>query len=280
MPWAAYSLFFILSGMFVFGISRILNGEENPAHTTRLGNVRATPVEVSEPRPNQFALEEDMARLPKLPATTSTAIDQPDEAPEIEGIETPIEAEIDEDEGTLSPEALLDTSEALLAEIGAEWDTNPRKEPDSDKLSIETGEEVSNPDLSDFHDRLAREGAQSGQVQVSLIWDNKNDLDLSVVCPSGERISFDNKLSACGGQLDIDMNESPTSEQPVENIFWAAGVAPKGEYKVIIEHFEQHAEEDLTPYRALVDDGNGPKEYRGEITNDEPPRLVCVFTVE
>ena len=280
MPWAAYVLFFILSAMFVFGISRILTGEENPAHTTRLGNVRATPVEVSEPRPNQFALEEDMARLSSPPVTTSPAVVQSGEAPEIENTEIPIEAEIDEGGDMSSSEDLLDTSEALLAEIGAEWDTNPQKEPDSDKLNIETGEEVSNPDLSDFHDRLAREGAKSGQIQVSLIWDNKNDLDLSVVCPSGERISFDNKLSSCGGQLDIDMNESPTSEQPVENIFWAAGAAPKGEYKVIIEHFEQHAKEDLTPYRVLVDDGNGPKEYRGEITNDEPPRLVCVFTVE
>tara|TARA_B110000014_G_scaffold263068_1_gene258708 strand:+ start:39 stop:878 length:840 start_codon:yes stop_codon:yes gene_type:complete len=279
MPWAAYVLFFILSAMFVFGISRILTGEENPAHTTRLGNVRATPIEVSEPRPNQFALEEDMVRLSKLPATTPPADAQPNEALGIENTEILIEAELDEDEDTPSSGDLLDT-ESLLAEIGAEWDTNPQKKPDSDKLDIETGEEVSNPDLSDFHDRLAREGAKSGQIQVSLIWDNKNDLDLSVVCPSGERISFDNKVSSCGGQLDIDMNESPTSEQPVENIFWAIGAAPKGEYKVIIEHFEQHAKEDLTPYRVLVDDGNGPKEYRGEITNDEPPRLVCVFTVE
>jgi len=280
MPWAAYVLFFILSGMFGFGISRILTGEENPAHTTRLGNVRATPVEVSEPRPNQFALEDDMTRLSKPTVPTPSTEPGSDEVVEIEDAEIPIDAEIDEDDDTPISDDLLDSSEALLAEIGAEWDTNPRKEPDSDKLSVETGEEVSNPDLSDFHDRLKREGAQSGQVQVSLIWDNKNDLDLSVVCPSGERISFDNKLSSCGGQLDVDMNESPTSEQPVENIFWPAGVAPKGEYKVIIEHFEHHAEEDLTPYRVLVDDGNGPKEYRGEITNDEPPRLVCAFTIE
>ncbi len=280
MPWSAYAFFFILTALFGFGIFRILTGEENPAHTTRLGNVRAAPVEVAEPRPNQFALEEDMNQLSTPIVTTASGNTTSDEPLEIEDTETPIEAELTEIEDLLDSEDTLDSSEALLAEIGAEWDTNPRKEPDSDKLSVETGEEVSNPDLSDFHDRLAREGAQTGQVQVSLIWDNKNDLDLSVVCPSGERISFDNKLSSCGGQLDVDMNESPTSEQPVENIFWAVGAAPKGEYKVLIEHFEHHAEEDLTPYRVLVDDGNGPKEYRGEITNDEPPRLVCVFTVE
>ena len=280
MPWAAYAFFSILAAMFVYGVFRILNGEENPAHTTRLGNVRATPVGVSEPRPNRFALEEDMERLPTLTVATDSENSQLDATPEDEGSEEQIEAEYTGVEDSPPSDDLLDPSEVLLAEIGAEWDINPRKKPDSAKPDVETGEEVSNPDLSDFHNRLEREGAQSGQVQVSLIWDNKNDLDLSVVCPSGERISFDHKLSSCGGQLDVDMNESPTSEQPVENIFWPVGAAPKGEYKVLIEHFEQHADEDLTPYRVLVDDSNGPKEYRGEITNDEPPRLVCVFTVE
>jgi len=279
MPWTAYGLFAILSAFFGYGIYSILSAEENPAHTTRLGNVRATPVEVAEPRPNRFALEEDLERLPSMNPNLNSE-NQIDEAQEVEEEEIHIEAEIIEDPELPEPQELLDSSEALLAEIGAEWDTNPKRQPESSAPTIETGEEVSNPDLSDFHDRLAREGAQSGQVQISLIWDNINDLDLSVVCPSGERISFDNKLSACGGQLDVDMNESPTSEQPVENIFWSAGAAPKGEYKVLIEHFEHHAEEDLTPYRVLVDDGNGPKEYRGEITNDEPPRLVCTFTVE
>ena len=280
MPWIAYTFFVVLAAMFGFGISRIISGEENPAHTTRLGNVRASPVQVAEPRPNRFALEEDMERTPTTPVAEPIVEQALTENPlEIED-DIPIEAEMVEEEGPINPNEFLDSSEALLAEIGAEWDTNPRMKPAPEKHIEETGEEVSNPDLSEFHDRLAREGAQSGQVQVSLIWDNKNDLDLSVVCPSGERISFDNKLSSCGGQLDVDMNESPTSEQPVENIFWPVERAPLGEYKVLIEHFEHHAEEDLTPYRVLVDDGTGPKEYRGEITNDEPPRLVCVFTVE
>ena len=279
MPWAAYVLFAILAALFGYGIFSILTAVENPAHTTRLGNVRATPVEVAEPRPNRFALEDDMARLstPKV----SPSSDQPsDEVSEFEEDESQLEAELIEELESPDAQEPLDSSEALLAEIGAEWDTNPKRNSESPTPTVETGEEVSNPDLADFHDRLQREGAKSGQVQISLIWDNINDLDLSVVCPSGERISFDNKLSACGGQLDVDMNEAPTSEQPVENIFWPAGAAPKGEYKVLIEHFEHHAEEDLTPYRVLVDDGNGPKEYRGEITNDEPPRLVCTFTIE
>ena len=281
MPWSAYALFLALSLFFGYGVFRILTGEENPAHTTRLGNVRASPIEVSEPRPNRFALEEDMEKLPvrkPISSPTEDEVDEPD--PEFEMMTEPMDAELTDEETQALTDDLLDSSEAILAEIGAKWDTNPQVEANSPALEVESGEEVSNPDLSDFHDRLAREGGKSGQVQVSLIWDNLNDLDLSIICPSGERISFENKLSRCGGQLDIDMNESPTSDQPVENIFWPAGSAPKGEYKVLIEHFEHHAEEDLTQYRVLADNGEGPKEYRGEITNDEPPRLVCAFTVD
>ena len=50
-------------------------------------------------------------------------------------------------------------------------------------------------------ERLEREGAKSSEVQVSLLWDNYNDLDLHVLCPSGERIHGGNKISECGGAV-------------------------------------------------------------------------------
>ncbi len=40
----------------------------------------------------------------------------------------------------------------------------------------------------EFNRRLEREGAQSGDVQFSLMWSNVNDLDLHCVDPSGEKI--------------------------------------------------------------------------------------------
>ena len=71
---------------------------------------------------------------------------------------------------------------------------------------------------SAFSERLEREGAKRGSVQISLLWNNWNDLDLHVITPSGEHIFHDNRKSACGGELDLDMNFKPTSKTPVENI--------------------------------------------------------------
>ena len=68
--------------------------------------------------------------------------------------------------------------------------------------------------------RLKREGAQKGIVQISLMWNNFNDLDLHVVCPSSERIHGGNRVSQCGGELDVDMNVRPQSKRPVENVVW------------------------------------------------------------
>lgn len=92
-----------------------------------------------------------------------------------------------------------------------------------------------------FLGRLTRAGARSGEITVSLLWNDVNDLDLHVVCPNGERISFENK-AACGGLLDIDRNAFPESltSEPVENIVWARTPTQPGLYIVGVHFFRQH----------------------------------------
>ena len=124
------------------------------------------------------------------------------------------------------------------------------------------------PDLdADFTRRLQREGGASGEIRISLLWNNTNDLDLHVTPPSGEEISFSHKKSKCGGVLDVDMNVSGNSKTPIENVFWAHGSAPRGRYKVRVKQYKCRDVQD-TPLRIEVVAGGAVSHYdftiRGE----------------
>jgi len=97
--------------------------------------------------------------------------------------------------------------------------------------------------------RLQREGGLiDACLRVSLMWQCTDDLDLHVICPSGEEIYYSHKRSACGGELDVDMNAAnPYSRAPVENIVWASN-APAGEYKVIVNNYAHRAHQAVVPF--------------------------------
>ena len=54
-------------------------------------------------------------------------------------------------------------------------------------MVVATEEDVE-PEVN-MDERLEREGGASGEVQISLVWDDYNDLDLHLFSPSGERIT-------------------------------------------------------------------------------------------
>lgn len=78
----------------------------------------------------------------------------------------------------------------------------------------------------------------SGDVRVTLTWSSDDDLDLHVIDPSGERIWYQDRSSASGGELDRDDNVGVCGfdAEPggVENVFWPTGGAPTGTYTVEI----------------------------------------------
>jgi hypothetical protein len=130
-------------------------------------------------------------------------------------------------------------------------------------------------------DRLAREGGKSGVVQISLAWDDYNDLDMHVFCPSGERIYFNNRKSECGGELDVDMNVRPKSKTPIENVVWT-DEAPDGEYKIGV-HFYRHHRKRRTKktcqFRLRVVTYGQAKEYSGELTHGDPMSMITSFVL-
>lgn len=109
--------------------------------------------------------------------------------------------------------------------------------------------------VDDWEMRLASAGAAAGDVQISLKWNNYNDLDLRCLDPNGEEIYFGHRNSSSGGLLDVDRNVTKMDTQvPVENIFWAKGRAPDGEYRIRVQHYTNHGDPDPTAFeiRAVV----------------------------
>lgn len=78
----------------------------------------------------------------------------------------------------------------------------------------------------------------TGDIQVSVSWDVASDVDLHVVDPSGEEIYYANRNSASGGELDLDSNAGCGGRDVRnENITWADGTAPRGEYTVRVNYW-------------------------------------------
>ena len=109
--------------------------------------------------------------------------------------------------------------------------------------------------IGDFADSIKERvkkagGNVLGKFCSRLGWYNYDDLDISLIEPSGYKIYFGNKgsLSPCGGQLDVDMNAGEgKSRQAVENIFYTdLNHLESGNYEIIVHNYAK---------REYVDEG-------------------------
>jgi hypothetical protein len=93
----------------------------------------------------------------------------------------------------------------------------------------------------------------TGDVQVTLLWADGNDLDLHVIDPSGAEIYFSNPKSASGGTLDHDDTAGCSSTGThVENVFWPAGGAPSPRYRVFVKNYSSCGAPSRYSMRAVV----------------------------
>jgi hypothetical protein len=115
----------------------------------------------------------------------------------------------------------------------------------------ETGAALTNsPNAALLAQRLDEARAKTGDIQFSLFWGNRNDLDLHCIDPAGEHIFYSHRKSqATGGELDVDRNASaPFTDRPIENIYWPVGGAPPGVYKVCVVHYNRNGGRDPTAF--------------------------------
>ncbi|MDX0604994.1 hypothetical protein GOD78_28100 [Sinorhizobium medicae] len=118
------------------------------------------------------------------------------------------------------------------------------------------------------------------ETTVSLVWNSTNDLDLTVVCPNGERIFHGNK-KACGGELEIDKNYQTYSQQPIEHVRFGERSLMPGRYGVEVKYYGVNGGQapGATPFKVVVQQkGKDPIVQSGSVQSINDTK-VMEFTV-
>lgn len=127
------------------------------------------------------------------------------------------------------------------------------------------------PEFQSIDERLLSAGAQRGVRGYSLVWDGPSDLDLSVVCPGGQVISYTDR-NGCGGTLDVDANSNDDNmfERPVENIYWANS-APSGAMRIRVKVYKRRAGgPERQPFLLQIRHGDEVSIVEGEVATSRP----------
>lgn len=110
----------------------------------------------------------------------------------------------------------------------------------------------------------------TGDVQVTLRWDTDADLDLAVIDPFGDEVSFVEPRVLSGGQLDVDANQGcfERMASPVENIFWPDGEGAVGDYTAVVDMFLLCNDAEPANYTLDILVDGEVITYTGSIAND------------
>ena len=134
-------------------------------------------------------------------------------------------------------------------------------------------------DGTEISSRLSRAGGQTGKIRATLVWNNRNDLDLHMITPSGEEIFYANPVSASNGQLDVDMNVNGETTKPVENIFWSTySEPPEGQYEVFVRNYGYHeTSRSATEFMVELKSGNETSRFEGVVKGTGQDSDVVAF---
>ena len=109
-----------------------------------------------------------------------------------------------------------------------------------------------------------------GDIQITLTWDNKSDLDLHVVDPFQEEISWNNPIISSGGTLDYD----DTDGYGPENVYWPKGSAPNGTYQVFLHNYFFEDKPGSANYIVLINAFGKTWKFQGTIYLGKTVRIA------
>ncbi len=113
--------------------------------------------------------------------------------------------------------------------------------------------------------RLQPLSVGTGEVQVSVTWDDSSDVDLHVVDPNGDEIYFGDAQSPSGGKLDLDSNAACGIDgKNQENITWSS--APRGEYIVRVDYWSSCMVPETNYVVTVQIVGRAPQIFSGQFT--------------
>lgn len=115
-------------------------------------------------------------------------------------------------------------------------------------------------------------GNTTAALRISLAWFNRDDLDIHVIEPNGNRINFRNK----SGKLDVDMNAGyGITREPVENVSFQSPA--DGTYQVIVNQFNKRETQDVGFVIEVENEGSVSQfSYTKPVTGNVEAALITV----
>ncbi len=131
--------------------------------------------------------------------------------------------------------------------------------------------------------------AGTGDLQVSLSWDQPNDVDLHLIEPNQEEIFYGNRTSANGGELDVDSNAACSIDNiNNENITYSSDdTIESGTYTVKVDLYSNCNVAGTTNYvvstyyqGSLISPATGSNPYQGTFNaNSTTPVTAMTFNI-
>lgn len=184
----------------------------------------------------------------------------------------PEEVQQEPEEIGRGPEQAVETIQTMIGSIGQAISSNNNAAAAQARYGSGDSMEV----------RLARAGAQTGKIQVSLFWNTCDDIDLHVVYAPGngysDLINWKNRYSQLsGGVLDVDMNaQGPHNYKCVENVFWPNNV-PKGFFIVKAHFYKSFSNNRRIPIMIRIKVDNRVEVYNAYVVLGQSPIIIHRF---